>query len=149
MIKFTLNQIQSLIQATNPDLKSTTPSKLISEFKKISTSSYNFSFYISNRDANNGIVNSDLMNYHFEEIKTTIIDFFGGVSIQELKGFYKNTAGKIIAEHISILTFHNFNSSLEFKKVKHILALFFDYGIKTNQECLMLTYNNSTTLVYL
>ncbi len=140
---------QSLLQAKNSELKNVSPSKLISEFKNHQYSSFSFSFYLSNRDANSNLIDSELLNIHFNNIKNSIVNFFGGLSIHKVDGFYKNSNGVIIAENISIFTFHSFDSGLEFKKIKQILNLFFDYGVLTQQECLMLSFNNVTTLVYL
>lgn len=141
--------IQSLLQAKNADFKRLTPSNLISNFKSYRHSSFCLSFYFSNRDSNSNLICSDKLNFHLERVKTSIINLFGGLSIQTIDGYFKNTQGYVMKEQIQIYTFHNFNTNLSLKNITHVLEQFLDYGTDTQQECLMLTVNNSTALINL
>ncbi len=138
-----------LTQATNSDVKTFNPPKLISEFKNYSTSHFSLSLYISNRDSNGELVDRTLIDFHMEKIKNTIISIFGGVSIQQLKGYFKNAQGLIMEESIAVLKIYNFNNRIGFKQVKQLLKLFFQYGNDSKQETLMLSLNNTTSIVYL
>lgn len=138
-----------LLEATNSDFKTFIPSKLVSEFKNLAVSNFSLSLYISNRDCNGELVDKDLIDYHMEKIKNTIISIFGGVSIQQLKGYFKNAQGLIMEESIAVLKIYNFNNRIGFKQVKQLLKLFFQYGNDSKQEALMLSLNNTTSIVYL
>ncbi len=141
--------LQNLLQANNSNPVNTTSSKLFTDFKECNFSSFHFSLYLSNRDSKNHLVHPELFYFYFEKIKSNIIDVFGGVSIAELKGFYKSINGSVIAENITVFSFHNFNTTIEFEKIHQIVNDFIEFGLKSNQECLLLTYNNISSLLYL
>lgn len=131
------------------DLETNSTSSFLSEFKNLQVSTFSLKLYLSDRDSLGNCVDIKIFNSYFDKLKNTIISGFGGLCLEQIHGFYKNYQGVIMCEQVSVLMFHNFDSSLDFNKVKDTLKLYFEFGRISNQECLMLTLNHSTSLIFL
>ncbi len=127
----------------------TSCNELFSKLNNYHFSTFNLQLYFSNRDAKDCLVEKKILNFHLKKIKTTAINLFGGLTTQVAEGFYKSSKGQIIRENISILNIYGFDETSEFKKVKYLLKLFLDYGKHSGQEALLLSIDNTITLINL
>lgn len=99
----------------------------------------NFKIYFPSKDQTGNPLNPDQENYIFQIVRDSICKELGGLTVYNVKGYYKNSADQIISEDIILIQSFNENLEKSYNTIKNLAKVIKN---QLNQESVLIEVNN-------